>query len=188
MEDSLTILALAGGGKVERVDWSLVLANFANEPATTAHKAGPHVLGAKLQGGLQGCHELSPVQLLHVLDAVGVSGRVEILPRPHSFCQCNFNSLSLSSRAGGEVGHKVDQLLPQPARLLQHWGDFGKGRIEGRDIDDGFAGHVGKKGGRGGCNGPGWGGGLIVSKHNLSFFLGHIRASPWCYVPVVEKP
>ena len=87
MEDSLTILALAGGGKVERVDWSLVLANFADEPATTAHKAGPHVLGAKLQGGLQGCHELSPVQLLHVLDAVGVGGRVEILPRPHSFCQ-----------------------------------------------------------------------------------------------------
>ena len=59
----MTILALAGGGKVERVDWSLVLANFADEPATTAHKAGPHVLGAKLQGGLQGRHELSPVQL-----------------------------------------------------------------------------------------------------------------------------
>merc|ERR1719320_2133593 len=58
----------------------------------------------------------------------------------------------------------VSELLAAMNSLLQHWGDFGKGRIEGRDIDDGFAGHVGEEGGRGGCN------------------------RPWCYVPVVEKP
>ena len=124
MEDSLTLLTLAGGLEVEWIDRPLILAHLADESTATAHEAHHHMLGAESQASLQCCHQLASVQLLHVLDAVGVRGCVEILPWPDHFSQRNFDPLSLGSGAGSEIGHKVDQLLPQPAGLFQHRGNL----------------------------------------------------------------
>ena len=56
MEDSLTLLALAGGLQVEWIDWPLVLTHLADESTATAHKAHHHMLGAESQASLQCCH------------------------------------------------------------------------------------------------------------------------------------
>ena len=97
VEHCLALLALAGSVQVKWVHRSPVPTHLTDKASPTADQAGEHMSTTHLDPGLQNVPQFPPVELLQILETVGIRPCVQILSGPHHLSQADLHPLSLTN-------------------------------------------------------------------------------------------